>query len=143
MDGMFDMMTATFPLILMNSLSSGKMKDALVPVCPEVFGGLDTPRPDSQRIGDKVIACTGEDVTLEYEKGAQEALRLAKEYDVAFCIMKQDSPSCGSKYIYDGTFTDTKIKGQGRAVELLRNAGYLIFDEEDIDKACALLENTD
>ena len=102
-------------------------------------GGLPTPRPDSQRVGDKVIACTGPDVTAEYTKGAKEALRLAKEHDVAFCIMKQDSPSCGSKFIYDGTFTDTRIPGQGLAVEYLRNAGFKVFAEEDIDEAAAYL----
>lgn len=49
--------------------------------------------------------------------------------------MKQDSPSCGSKYIYDGTFTDTKVPGQGLAVEYLRNAGFKVFAEEDIEEA--------
>lgn len=112
-----------------------KEEGRLIPVCPEVFGGLDTPRPDSQRVGDKVMACTGKDVTAEYEAGAQEALRLAEEYDVAFAVMKEDSPSCGSKYIYDGTFTDTKIKGYGRAVQLLIEAGFRVFDEDELDEA--------
>ncbi len=117
-----------------------KQEGRLISVCPEDFGGLPTPRPDSQRIGDKVIACTGPDVTEEYEKGAQEALRLAIENNVVCCVMKQDSPSCGSKFIYDGTFTDTKIPGMGRAVELLREAGFIVFDEDEIDKAAKLLE---
>ena len=116
-----------------------KEEGRLIPICPEVFGGLPTPRPDSQRVGDKVIAKTGADVTKEYTAGAEEALRLAKEHDVAFCIMKQDSPSCGSKFIYDGTFTDTKIEGQGLAVEYLRNAGFKVFAEEDIEEAEAYL----
>ena len=76
----------------------------------------------------------------EYTKGAVEAVRLAKENDVAFCIMKQDSPSCGSKFIYDGTFTDTKVPGQGLAVEMLRDAGFKVFAEEDIEEAAAYLE---
>ena len=102
-----------------------KEEGRLVPVCPEVFGGLPTPRPDSQRIGaTKVMAQTGEDVTEEYTKGAEQALLLAKANNVAFCIMKLDSPSCGSKLIYDGTFTDTKVPGQGLAVEYLRNGGF-------------------
>lgn len=117
-----------------------KEEGRLIPICPEVFGGLPTPRPDSQRQGDKVIASTGPDVTEEYTKGALEAVRLAKENDVAFCIMKQDSPSCGSKFIYDGTFTDTKIPGQGLAVEMLRDAGFKVFAEEDIDEAAEYLE---
>lgn len=117
-----------------------KEEGRLVPVCPEVFGGLPTPRPDSQRVGDKVMAQTGEDVTREYNLGAEEALRRAEENQVAFAIMKQDSPSCGSKFIYDGTFTDTKIEGQGLAVEYLRKAGYTVFAEEDLDEAEKLLE---
>lgn len=112
-----------------------KKEGRLVPICPEVFGGLPIPRPDSQRVGDKVMTGEGKDVTLEYTKGAEEAVRLAKINDVAFAIMKQDSPSCGSKFIYDGTFTDTKVAGQGLAVELLRAAGFKVFSEEEIDEA--------
>jgi len=120
-----------------------KEEGRLIPVCPEVFGGLPTPRPDSQRVGDKVIAKTGQDVTSEYTKGAEEALRLAKENDVVCAIMKQDSPSCGSKHIYDGTFTDTKIEGQGLAVEYLRNAGVKVFAEEDMEAAAAYVAEHD
>ncbi len=57
--------------------------------------------------------------------------------------MKQDSPSCGSRFIYDGTFTDTKIRGQGLAVEYLRNAGITVFGEEDLDEAEKLLTKTE
>ena len=117
-----------------------KEEGRLIPICPEVFGGLPTTRPDAQRVGDKVIARTGTDVTEEYAKGAREALRLAEEHNVAFAIMKQKSPSCGSKIIYDGTFTGTKIPGQGLAVEMLRKAGVKVFGEEDIDEAAAYLD---
>lgn len=117
-----------------------KEEGRLVPVCPEVFGGLPTPRDDSQRVGDKVMSCSGKDVTTEYTKGAEEALRLAKENDVAFCVMKLDSPSCGSKMIYDGTFTDTLVEGQGLAVEYLRNAGFKVFGEDDLKEAEKYLE---
>lgn len=113
-----------------------KEEGILIPICPEVFGGLHIPRPDSQRIGKtKVMAQTGVDVTEEYTKGAKEALRLAIENDVVCCIMKQDSPSCGSKFIYDGTFTDTKVEGEGLAVEYLRKAGFKVFSEEELDEA--------
>ena len=116
-----------------------KEEGRLVPVCPEVFGGLPTPRPDAQRKGDKVITCEGVDVTVPFLKGAEEALRLAKAEDVCFCIMKADSPSCGSKEIYDGTHTGNKCPGQGLTVELLRNAGFTVFDEEDVAEAAELL----
>lgn len=112
-----------------------KEEGRLIPICPEVFGGLPIPRPDSQRVGDRVQTGAGKDVTEPYTIGAEETLRLAKEHDVAFAIMKQDSPSCGSKFIYDGTFTDTKKEGQGLAVEYLRNAGFRVFAEEDLPEA--------
>lgn len=112
-----------------------KEEGRLVPVCPEVFGGLPTPRPDSQRKGNKVVNREGVNVTAEYVKGAEEALRLARENDVAFCIMKEKSPSCGSKIIYDGSFTGKKIPGQGLTVERLRNAGFQVFSEEDLNEA--------
>ena len=118
-----------------------KEEGRLIPICPEVFGGLPIPRPDSQRVGDKVIACTGPDVTKEYTIGAKEVLRLAQENDIAFAVMKEDSPSCGSKRIYDGTFTDTIIPGQGLAVEYLRNAGFKVFNEDELDEADALLRS--
>ena len=116
-----------------------KEEGRLVPVCPEVFGGLPTPRPDSQRRDGGVFTGAGADVTEEYRKGAEEAQRVAIAEDVVFCIMKADSPSCGSKNIYDGTFSDTKVPGQGLAVEFLRNAGFTVFDETDIAEAEALL----
>lgn len=116
-----------------------KEEGRLVPFCPEVFGGLPTPRPDSQRKEGRVVTGSGADVTAAYMKGAKEALRLAEEEGVVFCVMKASSPSCGSKMIYDGTFTDTKVPGQGLAVEYLRNAGFTVFDEDDLAEASELL----
>ncbi len=130
--------TETDPIFL-----KWKEEGRLVPICPEVFGGLPIPRPDSQRIGGRVMTGAGRDVTREYTLGAEETLRLARENDVAFAVMKQDSPSCGSKYIYDGTFTDTKKKGQGLAVEYLRNSGFKVFGEEDLEEALAYLKQAE
>ncbi len=112
-----------------------KAEGRLVKICPEVCGGLKTPRPDSQIRGERVLARTGQDVTEEYEKGAKEAVRLAEENRVTCCIMKQRSPSCGSKIIYDGTFTGGKIKGEGITVRKLREAGFKVFGEEDMEEA--------
>lgn len=130
--------TETNPIFL-----KWKEEGRLVPICPEVFGGLPIPRPDSQRVGEKVLTGAGADVTAEYTKGAEEALRLARENNVAFAILKQDSPSCGSKFIYDGTFTDTKIPGNGLAAEYLKNAGFKVFGEEDIELAKEYLDSID
>lgn len=120
-----------------------KKEGRLVPVCPEVFGGLPTPRPDSQRVGDEVLTGAGVDVTVPYETGAREALRLAREHDVLFAIMKEDSPSCGSCFIYDGTFTGTKIRGAGRASQLLMEAGFRVLNESMLDEAEVLLREVE
>ena len=111
-----------------------KEEGRLVPVCPEILGGLTVPRSPCQRKNDRVVNELGEDVTLEFLKGAEETVRIAKEQDVVCCLMKQRSPSCGSKIIYDGTFSGRKIPGQGITVELLRKAGFPVFDELELDK---------
>ena len=116
-----------------------KKEGRLVPICPEVFGGLPTPRPDAQRRGDGVFTGDGSNVTEVFRRGAEEALRLAREEDVCFCIMKADSPSCGSKEIYDGTFSGNKRPGSGLAAEMLKAAGFIVFDETDMEASAALL----
>lgn len=120
-----------------------KEEGRFIPVCPEVFGGLPTPRADAQRVGNKVIARTGKDVTFEYMKGANEAVRLAKEHGVLCALMKEKSPSCGSNKIYDGTFEGNLIEGQGTAVELLREAGIKVFSEEQLDRIELLILEDD
>ncbi|OMD29327.1 hypothetical protein BJP48_17925 [Paenibacillus odorifer] len=105
-----------------------------VHICPEVVGGLPTPRPDAQRQGDRVVTGAGTDVTEPFMKGAQATLKLAREHQVALAILKQDSPSCGSLYIYDGTFKDTKAPGEGTTTELLRKNGFKVFGEDQLDE---------
>lgn len=105
-----------------------------VHICPEVVGGLPTPRPDAQRQGDRVVTGGGADVTEQFLKGAQATLKLATEHQVALAIMKQDSPSCGSQYIYDGSFTDAKALGEGTTTELLRQNGFKVFGEDQLDE---------
>lgn len=99
----------------------------VIPICPEIMGGLPTPRIASERLGDKVITKDGKDVTEQYKKGAEETLFLAKKYDVKKALLKLRSPSCGSEKIYDGTFTHTVIDGDGVTAELLKNNGIEII----------------
>lgn len=113
-------------------LELGK-KYELVPVCPEQLGGLSTPRNPAERLGDKVVSSAGVDVTKEYKKGAEIALKIAKENDVEFCVLKAKSPSCGKGLIYDGTFTGGKVAGNGVTVELLEANGFKVYTEEEID----------
>lgn len=116
-----------------------KNEGRLIPVCPEVEGGLPVPRLRSERSGKKVLSMDGRDVTQAYKEGAIRALQLARQYRIAFAIMKDRSPSCGSSNIYDGTFTGKIIHGEGMAVELLRNAGISVFSEKDLKEAAEYL----
>ena len=77
----------------------------------------------------------GEDVTEAFNKGAQQALKKAREEGAIFAILKQGSPSCGCKKIYDGTFSGKKISGMGVAARLLTDNGIVVFDEDDIHLA--------
>ena len=107
----------------------------LIPVCPEVSGGLSTPREPCEIIGNAVISRSGADCTAKYLAGAEEALGLAREQGAALCILKENSPSCGVRSIYDGTFCGRKIPGQGMAARLLRQAGLKVFSENELEAA--------
>lgn len=99
-------------------------------VCPEVLGGLPTPRDpcEIQEIDGRqvVVSKTGEDVTEAFVKGAQKTLELAKEINPSLVILKANSPSCGFGKIYDGTFTGTLKEGNGLTAELLQKNAYNI-----------------
>ena len=101
-----------------------------LPVCPEVLGGLPTPRVPSEIRGGRVVAKDGTDVTGAFTCGAEEALRLALENGCTAAILKARSPSCGCGRIYDGTFTHTLVDGDGLFAALLRKKGFQLFTEE-------------
>jgi uncharacterized protein YbbK (DUF523 family) len=99
----------------------------VIPICPEIMGGLPTPRIAAEQLGDKVVTEDGKDVTSEFLKGANECLFLAKKYNVKKALLKLRSPSCGSDSVYDGTFSHTLIKKDGVTTELLRKNGIEII----------------
>ena len=100
----------------------------VIPICPEIMGGLPTPRVSAEKLEDKVITKNGEDVTKQFRKGAEECLFLAKKYNIKKALLKSKSPSCGFGKIYDGTFTHTLIDGNGITAELLNNNGIEIIN---------------
>lgn len=108
----------------------------LIPVCPEQLGGLPTPRIPCERQGQGVVSKTGTDTTQQYQRGAQEALRLAKLFGCKAALMKERSPSCGCGQIYDGSFSKTLVGGDGVTAELLKQHGIAVFGESRI---CDLL----
>jgi len=107
-------------------------KHELVPVCPEVLGGLPTPRTPSERAGERVLMRDGRDVTEHYRAGAEAALSVAQKEGCTLAVLKARSPSCGSGEIYDGTFSRRLIPGDGVTAELLRPNGVTVLSEEDI-----------
>lgn len=105
----------------------------LLGVCPEQMGGLPTPRDPSEIVGDRVISNHGRDVTEEYHKGAETALRLAQLNHADYAILKANSPSCGKGVIYDGTFTGGKKQGNGVTAELFLKHNIPVYTEEEYE----------
>ena len=105
----------------------------VIPVCPEVMGGLPTPRPPAEIVGGEVINKLGVSVDHEYRLGASIALEIAMREKIDLAILQSRSPSCGVKQIYDGTFTGTKIPGQGIFAGQLMAHGFAVLDREDVE----------
>ena len=101
-----------------------------LPVCPEKLGGLKTPRTPCEIINGRVVSSDGEDRTNEYLLGSQRVLELCKKHGIKKAVLKQNSPSCGSTHIYDGTFSGTLIEGEGCLTALLRKNGIEVTGEK-------------
>lgn len=117
----------------------------VVPLCPEVAGGLPTPRPPAEIPGGqgaqvlagqaRVIAVSGEDVSEAFLAGAQLALALVRRHGIRVAVLKSGSPSCGNRLTYDGSFSGVKVPGEGVTTALLRREGVLVFNEMELDQA--------
>ncbi|MGH9038283.1 MAG: DUF523 domain-containing protein [Acidimicrobiia bacterium] len=113
----------------------------LIPVCPEVLGGLPTPRPAAELAGGDgvavlageatVVNVDGHDVTAAYRRGAGAAVTLARSTGATRAVLKARSPSCGSSRVYDGTFSRRLVDGQGVTAAALRAAGLEVCSDED------------
>ena len=106
----------------------------LIPICPEIYGGLPTPRTPSERVGDRVIMRDGTDVTANFLRGAEAAYLLAKETNTALALLKEKSPSCGKGRIYDGSFSGSLTKRDGVTAERLISAGLEVYTESCAEK---------
>jgi uncharacterized protein YbbK (DUF523 family) len=105
----------------------------LISVCPEVAGGLPTPRPAAERGPDgRVCTAAGEDVTRFYEHGAVHAVAVARAAGARRAVLKARSPSCGSGHIYDGSHQRRLTTGDGVTAEAFRAAGIEVLSEEDL-----------
>lgn len=133
--------------VLARWLAQGRV----VPVCPEVSGGLPVPRPPAEISsgagGAKVLLGQasvfdrqGQDVSEAFISGAQHVLVQAQSQDIRVAVLKEGSPSCGSGYIYDGTFSGVRVAEQGVLVALLESAGIRVFSEDQFVAANELLQ---
>jgi uncharacterized protein YbbK (DUF523 family) len=121
----------------------------VVPFCPEVAGGLGVPRPPAEIQGGggatvldgvaRVRTREGDDVTAAFLRGADLALQAARESGARLAVLKEGSPSCGSGFIYDGTFSGRRQQEVGVTAALLRKSGIEVFSESRLDEAAAHL----
>lgn len=130
-------------------LARWQAQGRVVALCPEVAGGLPTPRPAAEIPGGQgaqvldgllpVVSIEGEDFTAQFVSGAEQALALVKQHGIAIALLKARSPSCGNIENYDGSFSGNKVAGEGVTAALLRRAGVAVFNEEQLDAATQAL----
>jgi uncharacterized protein YbbK (DUF523 family) len=121
----------------------------LVPICPETAAGLPVPRPPAELVGgdgqnvlkgDAYVGDrTGKDVTAAFLGGARGVLELALSQGARLAILKDGSPSCGTSYVYDGTFRGQRNQGLGVTAALLAEGGIRVFGERQLEEAAAYL----
>lgn len=122
----------------------------LVPLCPEVAGGLGVPRPPAEIAGEggdqvlegsaRVLTCAGADVTGAFLRGARAALEAARAAGVRLAVLKDASPSCGTRSIHDGSFSGRTRPGRGVTAAMLDRQGIRVFGEDELDAAAAYLD---
>jgi uncharacterized protein YbbK (DUF523 family) len=119
----------------------------LVSLCPEVAGGLTTPRPAAEirtaPDGRRVLTAAGDDVTAAFERGAAAAAAACAAQGIRVAVLKDGSPSCGSGTIYDGTFSGRRISGHGLTAARLEKEGVAVFGEDQIEDAARHLDALD
>ena len=103
----------------------------VIPVCPEVLGGLPVPRIPAEIVNGAVVNREGISVDDAFRRGAEKALELAAAERPDLVILQSRSPSCGTRHVYDGTFSGTLVRGKGVFAEMAVNAGFRVMDAED------------
>ncbi|MCE5173092.1 DUF523 domain-containing protein [Paenibacillus profundus] len=125
-------------------------RNKAVIVCPELLGGFATPREPAEIVGDtgedvlngksKIIERSGSDVTELYLKGAYKTLEMATDLKADMIVLKEYSPSCGSRMVHDGSFSNQRIPGEGVTAALLRRHGFTVLSETEFEE---MLQNKD
>lgn len=144
---------STHPSGLTECIQRWQQEKRLVSVCPEVAGGLPTPRPPAEIEGGqgaavlqseaRVVNVNGLDVTAAFRSGADVALALIRQNRIHFALLKANSPSCGNEHTYNGRFNGGKVSGQGVTAALLQEAGVQVFNEHQWRDLVQALEQRD
>lgn len=111
-----------------------KEKYNIVPICPESFGGLKSPRHPSEIVGSSVMSKSGKDVTREFNEGAHKVINIVNFLHIKKALLMERSPSCGVNKIYNGKFNGTLIPGQGYTARLLKEKGVELYTLDNIDE---------
>ncbi|ROL67966.1 purine-nucleoside phosphorylase [Pseudomonas protegens] len=132
-----------------DQLAAWLQEGRVVALCPEVAGGLPTPRAAAEIPGGQgvdvlegrapVMTTEGEDVSAEFLSGARQALDLVEKHGIRIAVLKANSPSCGNVLTYDGTFSGIKVQGEGVTAALLQRHGVQVFSELQLPEAAAAL----
>ncbi|MGY2289260.1 DUF523 domain-containing protein [Pseudomonas sp. SDO528_S397] len=130
-------------------LAAWQAEGRVVALCPEVAGGLPTPRPSAEIPGGQgvdvwegraqVLTAQGQDFTEAFLDGARQALALVQRHGIRIAVLKANSPSCGNVLTYDGTFSGVKVPGEGVTAALLKRHGVQVFSELQLPEALAAL----
>ncbi|PQZ94157.1 MULTISPECIES: DUF523 domain-containing protein [Pseudomonas] len=139
-----------------DQLAVWQAEGRVVAICPEVAGGLPTPRPPAEIPGGqggqgvevwegraRVLTAEGEDVSAAFLDGARQALALVQRHGIRIAVLKAHSPSCGNLLTYDGTFTGVKVSGEGVTAALLKRHGVQVFSELELVQAAHALNTGD
>lgn len=123
-------------------LTLWQQQNRLIAICPEVSGGLSVPREPAEQhpSSGKIITVSNIDVSAQFNLGAKKALALCRQHNIRFALLKESSPSCGSTLIYDGSFSNHKIVGQGVTSMLLTQQGIKVFSENNIEELAVMLD---
>lgn len=137
----YDGRSSGYPDLLQCWQAEGRV----VPLCPEIAGGLPTPRPAAEILGGQggavleagaqVVTVLGEDVSQAFLAGAHQALALVRRHGIRVAVLKSGSPSCGNRLTYDGSFSGVKVPGEGVTTALLRREGVQVFSELELAEA--------
>lgn len=132
-------------------LAQWQRQGRLIPICPEVAGGLPVPRPPAEIVSGSadtilrgrgsVQRQNGEDVSDAFVDGAERALALCMKHQISFAILKEGSPSCGVSRVNDGRFSGMKVEGEGVTARLLRRHGIAVLSELEVGQLARLLDD--